>query len=288
MTGYGRAKNQFENKIIRVEMKSLNSKQLDLSFKLPYIYQKRENLLRNLLSPLLERGKIDVFVTLETSDEQQEFRFNEKFIQFQFKELRKLINSMSISASDEVLLQSILRIPEVYKENDSEINAVEWNAVERTAKEAAISLIDSRLFEGNAIAVDILKHIKEIQILFKQIEPFEDTRIDKIKQRIKLNFNEFLPETIIDNNRFEQEMIYYLEKIDFTEEKVRLLKHCTYFLDTATELDPVGKKLGFIAQEIGREINTIGAKANDSDIQKIVVQMKDEIEKIKEQLMNVL
>lgn len=289
MTGFGKAILQTKNKNIQIEIKSLNSKQLDVNIKLPISYKKKEIEIRNLLAGKLIRGKIEMLISEELINDEEEFvnKINSSVIKSYFHQLKKIATDLEIKM-DDTFFSNLVRLPDVIQSPMIDISEDEW---ERLQKSIELAIEDLNLFrkqEGKALEKDIKNRIYQISSLSENIEKYEKKRVETIKERIKNNLFNFLGKENIDENRFEQELIYYLEKIDITEEKVRLKNHCSYFLETINQNKVNGKKLGFITQEIGREINTIGSKANDSDIQKIVILMKDELEKIKEQIFNVL
>ncbi len=288
MTGFGKAVNEFENKKITVEIKSLNSKQADINAKIPSLYKEKEMELRNMLTKALNRGKIELSVWIDQNEAEKNIQLNQAVIKNYHQQLTELAQSLNKDANNESMLDIIMRLPDVMKTEIRELDENEWLSIKQTVINAISEIEKFRIQEGNVLEVDFGQRIKQIENLLAQIEPFAESRIEKVKERIKQNFKDNLKEIDADNNRFEQELIYYLEKLDITEEKVRLANHCSYFIETMEENESQGKKLGFIAQEIGREVNTIGSKANHADIQKIVVQMKDELEKIKEQVLNVL
>lgn len=287
MTGFGKARYENGDKKISIEIKSLNSKQLDLSIKMPSLYKEKEIEIRNLISELLIRGKIDISFFNEFKSAENVPAINKLIVKEYFKQLKEINSELNIKELDDPLA-TILRLPDTLKTEKEELDEMEWEGIKASVMDAINDLNKFREQEGETLHLDIINRVNSIIKLNDDIKAFENKRIEDIKNRISGNLNEFITEEQIDKNRFEQEIIYYLEKIDMTEEKVRLQNHCNYFLKTMDDAHPVGKKLGFIAQEMGREINTIGSKANNADIQKIVVEMKDELEKIKEQLMNVL
>ncbi len=287
MTGFGKTILEIKNKTITLEIRSLNSKQLDVSARLPVLYKEKELELRNIISQSLERGKIDISIFIDTIEKEKTPSINQAVVKNYYEQLMQISGELSIENIDQIL-PVIMRLPDTLKIEKQELDEKEWEQIKTGVMEAIHELISFRKQEGKALQKDIHHHVNQIRKLLDNIGPYEKERIGKIKTRINHNLSEFLATESIDQNRFEQEMIYYLEKFDITEEKVRLRNHCDYFLQTLKLKIPAGKKLGFIAQEMGREINTIGSKANDSDIQKLVVQMKDELEKIKEQLLNVL
>lgn len=287
MTGFGHSKAEINGKVIRVEIKSLNARSTEIRCKLPNAYRDREMDLRKKVIDALQRGKLDLTITLDGfSDEENAFINADAFKKY-FKELNALRQELNITEGD--ILQSILRIPNVVGQNEDMADDEEWTIVDRTIDEAIINIKKFRADEGLVLRADLLERVKYIEQHLKSIEPFEQARLDRIKDRLKKNMEEFVINQQVDQNRYEQEILYYIEKLDINEEKVRLSQHCIYFKDELdAKDDQKGRKLSFIAQEIGREINTIGAKANDSDIQQYVVMMKDELEKLKEQLANIL
>ncbi len=285
MTGYGKVVRQMADKKVTVEIKSLNSKQSDLNVRMPAIYKEKELGLRSEITKQLERGKIDLAIFVELTGEEKNYSINTSVVKGYFEELKLLSKSLSIQDSTDYM-NIIMKMPDVLKTEKVVADEKDWEKIIHTVDKAILELKNYRLNEGKVLEKDIITRIEVILRHLKKIEPLESKRIDAIKTRLRKNLSEL--NIMADENRFEQELIYYLEKTDITEEKVRLKSHCDYFLNTISEHEASGKKLGFIAQEIGREINTIGSKANDADIQKIVVQMKDELEKIKEQLFNVL
>jgi len=288
MTGFGKAVKEIENKKMTVEIRSLNSKQADMNIKIPALYREKEMDLRNLLVQRLKRGKIELNFWVDEQESTGNVVLNKSVIDNYYQQLKETANHLDRNIEQENILEIIMRMPEVMKTEVKELDEKEWAQILKTVEEALIEIIKFRNQEGEVLQEDFTKRIQKIEDLLLQIEPFEKERVERVKERIKQNFQDNLKDVETDKNRFEQELIYYLEKFDITEEKVRLKNHCKYFMETMSEADSQGKKLGFITQEIGREINTIGSKANHSDIQKIVVQMKDELEKIKEQVLNVL
>ena len=288
MTGFGKATFESKKTKITIEIKSLNSKQADVSIKMPSQYKEKELILRNELIKNLNRGKIELSVWIDKTENEKKIKLNKNVIANYYKQFSELSNSLDRDISKENIFQTIMHLPDVIKSEKIEIDKEEWNLIIETTKKAIIEIDNFRIQEGNALENDFNYRIKNITQLLIDIEPFEKARIEIIKNRINQNFEDHLKKIDKDKNRFEQELIYYLEKLDITEEKVRLNNHCKYFTETMLNEKNAGKKLAFITQEIGREINTIGSKANSSDIQKIVVQMKDELEKIKEQSLNIL
>ena len=287
MTGYGKAECEFQSKRITVEIKSLNSKQLDINIKSPSIYKEKEIDLRNEINREINRGKVDVYISVDYVDEEIPVNLNAKLIKGYYKQVSQISQDLKLPVPGDII-STLLRMPDVLRSERQEVSDEEWLALKTTAINSIKALNAFRDQEGCALEKDIVERIRLITSLTGELEPFEKQRIIKLKEKFRLNLAELISQDKLDENRFEQELIYYIERLDITEEKVRLANHCTYFLETMKEADSSGKKLGFITQEIGREINTIGSKANDSDMQKIVVQMKDELEKIKEQVNNVL
>ncbi|WP_062126099.1 YicC/YloC family endoribonuclease [Geofilum rubicundum] len=286
MTGFGKTTCELPEKKIHIEIKSLNSKQLDLNLRLPTIYREKELEMRNRLSAGLQRGKVDISITIESLTADRVPQINEQVFEHYYKQLSQLSDKLQISSHSDYI-RTILTLPETLKVEQAELDAEEWKTLQDGLAEAIASINQYRRQEGAALYDDITARIHQIDTLSQEVVPFEKQRIERIKSRIKENLDEW-NEKNIDENRFEQELIYYLEKLDITEEKVRLKNHIDYFNETIAEDEPVGKKLAFIIQEIGREINTLGSKANDADIQRLVIRMKDELEKIKEQMLNIL
>lgn len=288
MTGFGKAEIQFNGKNITVEVKSLNSKQLDLNVKTPMIYRDREYDIRNLLTSKLTRGKVDFYINVDEKKENSALPINAGVFKSYYEQIQKISNDCNISITQEPVFQTILRLPDVLKIEKVEVTDEEWNAVFECINAALEKMLLFRQQEGKALEKDITERVKLIEDLLDKIEPFEKQRLETVKNKLQESLKNLGKEIKIDNDRFEQELIYYLEKMDVTEEKVRLRNHCKYFINTVNEDLPVGRKLGFILQEMGREINTLGSKANQADMQKFVVLMKDELEKIKEQSLNIL
>ncbi|MBP3432405.1 MAG: YicC family protein [Alistipes sp.] len=286
MTGFGKGEVVCGDKKFRVELRSLNSKQLDLSIKLPGKYRAAEAEVRNIITRELQRGKVDCFITVETAVAETSAHINTEAFKAYAAELRKACGEVSLEVDDSALIQSLLRLPDVVTTEEREVSAEEISAIVEAAKTAAAELNAFRVQEGAILIADLLKRIDLIEQYRHEVEPFESARVDTIKNRIRENIEKLQLE--VDNNRLEQEMIFYIEKLDITEEKVRLDNHCRYFREVAAEEEAPGRKLGFIAQELGREINTMGSKSNEANMQRLVVKMKDELEKIKEQVLNIL
>ncbi|MEZ5026194.1 MAG: YicC/YloC family endoribonuclease [Chitinophagales bacterium] len=286
MTGYGKSTLTLGNKNYIVEIKSLNSKSLDLNFKAVADLRGKEIDIRKQIGNKLLRGKIDLFFQEDKSNENASI-LNFNLIEKYYHQLQAFSKEKNIPFQD--ITSSILRFQDVNKPDVQEFNDSDFSELQISINDAMEKLMEYRKLEGEKLEADILQRINIIQTLKETIIPFEQQRIVKIREKIKQEISTLISSENIDNNRLEEELIYYIEKLDINEEKVRLSSHCQYFLEILQESSlEKGKKLGFIVQEIGREINTIGSKANDADIQKIVVQMKDELEKIKEQLMNIL
>lgn len=285
MTGFGKANAESEKIKVQVEIKSLNSKGMDLSLRMPSAYREKELELRNDITKLLERGKVDLSINIESREADAAIKINTPLAVAYHKQLKELANA--IGENDRSVLSEILKMPEVLKNEKAEVDEQEWDLIKKAVAGAVKALQNFRATEGQSIESDFNRQIQSIMDKLSQVEARDPQRIESVKTRISKNLNEYIPAEAYDKNRFEQELIYYIEKIDINEEKVRLKTHCNYFLTTMKE-PAAGRKLNFIAQEIGREINTIGSKANDAEIQKLVVMMKDELEKIKEQTSNVL
>jgi uncharacterized protein (TIGR00255 family) len=287
MTGFGKSQFTFENKTYNIEIRSLNSKQVDLSLKMPQLLKEKENPIRKILSESLQRGKIDFNLSTEYQNGETGNALNKEAIKNYLEQLEDALDNTPFKV-DEMALQSILRMPEVWVPEKEEIKEQEWLQLEEHIKLAVKNLTQYRIDEGLQLQKDLAQRIDTIESLLNQVVIPEQERIERVKERIKKHLTEAIEKDKIDENRFEQELIYYLEKYDITEEKIRLKTHCDYFRETMNVDGPIGKKLNFISQEMGREINTLGSKANDATLQKIVVEMKDELEKIKEQSFNIL
>lgn len=287
MTGFGQGKENYSGKVIRVEIKSLNARSTEIRCKLPAAFRDREMDIRKKVLDALQRGKIDVTVSVDgIADEENTFINADAFKKY-YKELNTLRIELNIADGD--ILQSILRIPNVIGQNDELADDEAFVVLNLAIDDAILSIKKFRVDEGEVLKADLIERVQTIESHLKSIEPLEAGRIDKIKDRLKRNMEDFAAKLQVDHNRYEQEIVYYIEKLDINEEKVRLSQHCIYFMDELeTKDDQKGRKLSFIAQEIGREINTIGAKAQDSEMQQYVVMMKDELEKLKEQLANIL
>jgi len=287
MTGFGKAECELATRKISVEIKSLNSKTLDIYTKIPGIYRQKELEIRNEISRTLQRGKIEFILYYEYTDESKATTVNKGVVKNYINQLKSISDELELKSSDQ-LLQIAMRLPDTLNIEREEIDESDWAKIQAAIAQAMENVENFRLQEGKHLEEDFISRIEIIEKYKNEITPFEEARTLKIKEKIKESLRKTIDEKDIDKNRLEQEIIYYLEKLDITEEKVRLTNHCKYFKEVLNDPEPSGKKLGFITQEIGREINTIGSKANDYDIQKIVVLMKDELEKIKEQGLNIL
>lgn len=285
MTGYGKAELNLKNANFTIEVRSLNSKQIDANVKMSSIYRDKEIGLRKLLSEKLQRGKIELSIWRESSDSSAKYTLNTELIKEYFSQIKEVTSSLSINSSD--IMPSLLKMPEVLVKGEEKAEDNEWEEIAKGIDIAIGNILQFRLDEGEKLETDITARINKLSTLLIDISPFAKGRIEKVKKSLADKLAEIDTKNI-DENRFEQELIYYLEKQDITEEQVRLEVHLSYFIETMKADAPNGKKLGFIGQEIGREINTIGSKSSDAEMQKIVVQMKDELEKIKEQLLNIL
>lgn len=287
MTGYGKAECELKDRKVTIEIKSLNSKNLDIYTKIPGVYREKELEIRNNISKTLQRGKVEIVLYYEVTDEKKGTSINSSVVKNYYEQLKSIATDLSIPES-ELFLQMALRLPDTLNIERDEIDPEDWKVISNTIQDAMKQLDNFRTQEGAYLKKDIEQRIKLIDKYKEEITPFEINRTEKIRTKLNESLISLNSDVEIDKNRFEQELIYYLEKLDITEEKVRLTNHCNYFTEMINEPESNGKKLGFITQEIGREINTIGSKANDSDIQKYVILMKDELEKIKEQMLNIL
>jgi len=286
MTGFGKGEATFQNKMITVEIRSLNSKQLDLNLRLPSVYRQSEYELRTLIARTVQRGKVDVFVNVESQRVETPARINRELFREYLRQMNDTLAYAGIDADYDTLVPAILRMPEVVSAESETVSDEEHAALLSAAEAAAAHLDAFRAQEGAILIADLLRRVDLIEQYKEEVVPFEQARTQTIRARILDNLAQLKVD--VDSNRLEQEMIFYLEKLDITEEKVRLTNHCRYFREVAAGEEGVGRKLGFIAQEMGREINTMGSKANETNIQILVVKMKDELEKIKEQVLNIL
>lgn len=287
MTGYGKSEAVFEGKKIHVEIKSLNSKSLDLSTRIAPLYREKEIEIRKMVAASLERGKVDMNVWVEKTL-QSSASINEEAVQNYVQQIRQISQNCGISEPQNNWWEVMVRLPETLLSSQVEtLDEAEWEVVKKAIEEALDNLQDFRRQEGAALEQKFTQKLDNIECLLKQIETYETTRVAKIKERIISGLSE-LKAVAYDQNRLEQELIYYIEKLDISEEKQRLANHLKYFRETMADGHAQGKKLGFIAQEMGREINTTGSKSNQAEMQNIVVKMKDELEQIKEQVLNAL
>jgi len=287
MTGFGKAEFEVNNKKFTIEIKSLNSKQIDINTRTPALYREKDIIIRKILSEKLVRGKVDFNIYVENLGDESNSKINEPILKSYFQHLRKISKELNLEV-DHTTLQASMRLPDVVKTEYETLDNTEWDIIYSNIQKALVEIDEFRIQEGDALFTDISGNVESIQKLLAELEPFEEQRIESVRTRLIENLDKVKLNGTIDQNRFEQELIFYLEKLDINEEKVRLTNHCKYFLETIVQPIPTGKKLGFISQELGREINTIGSKANETNIQRIVVQMKDHLERIKEQLLNVL
>ena len=286
MTGFGKGEATLRNKKITVEIRSLNSKQLDLSLRLPAVYRQSEYELRNVIARAIQRGKVDVFVSVESQSVETSARINREVFREYLRQMNDTLTFAGIDADYDAILPVIMRLPDVVATETDAISEEEHAALIAATEAAAAQLDAFRAQEGAILIADLLRRVELIEQYREEVVPFEKARTETVKARILDNLSKLAVD--VDRNRLEQEMIFYLEKLDITEEKVRLTNHCNYFREVASSEEGAGRKLGFIAQEMGREINTMGSKANEPNIQILVVKMKDELEKIKEQVLNIL
>ncbi len=287
MTGFGKTEFEIHNKKVTIEIKSLNSKQMDISSRIPQLYREKEIELRRDIADALVRGKVDYNIFVDNKENTGNTLINQGVVRNYFTELSGMSIELGLPVN-ESLLQIIMRLPDSVKVNHETLDDEEWKLLKKQNLVALERVNDYRIREGKALETDLNVNLEFIMRLLKDVEPFENKRIDNVKTHLTDNLEALRLNGSYDPNRFEQELIYYLEKLDFNEEKIRLANHCVYFLEIMKENESNGRKLSFIAQEMGREINTLGSKANDSDIQRIVVQMKDALERIKEQVFNIL
>ncbi len=281
MTGYGKSVLQLPSKKVSIELKSLNSKSLDLNARMPSIYKEKELAIRKLIANKLVRGKIDFSIYVETTAEDTSTQINTPVVKQYIQQLKKVVDGNDID-----LLKMAVRFPDALNTVREEIDENEWQLIEKEIQKAIDDLINHRLNEGKVLEQDFNMRVKSIDNLLEQVIIMDPERIEGVRERLLKGIEELKEK--YDENRFEQELVYYIEKFDITEEKVRLKNHLNYFIESINSEESNGKKLGFISQEMGREINTIGSKSNYAPMQQLVVQMKDELEKIKEQLLNVL
>ena len=286
MTGFGKSEVVVNGKTFTAEIRSLNSKQLDLSLKLPAAYRELENDIRSLATKHVVRGKVDLLVSVASNETTTASRIDKALFAAYVKQIDEALAYAGIAADYDAIIPTVMKMPNVFSNDVADASEEEKGAI-MTAVEGAIAKLEAfRKQEGAILIADLLRRVDLIEQMRNEIIPFEAQRVETVRQRIREGIEKLGVE--VDNNRLEQEMIFYIEKLDITEEKVRLENHCKYFREVANNEEQAGRKLGFIAQEMGREINTTGSKANQHDIQKLVVKMKDELEKIKEQVLNIL
>lgn len=285
MTGYGKAEKLTDLGTVKAELRSLNGKFFDLNLRIPPSVREKESVLRNILSEKLERGKIDFILTLGNSDSSAG-TINVPLAKTYYAQLRSLAKDLNLEKKN--LMPQILQMPDVMGSAKTELNDSFWKEIETVVSQAAEDLVHFRMREGGELQTALSNHVSFILQYLAAVQPYESERIQNIRNNLLNSLQQVKDKPEVDANRLEQELIYYLERMDFTEEKVRLTSHCDFFLKTMSEMKSNGRRLSFISQEMGREINTLGSKANHAEIQKLVVMMKDELEKIKEQLMNVL
>lgn len=283
MTGFGKASGSYQTKKVSVEIRSLNSKSMDLNVRIPSAYKELDAEIRKQVSAALERGKVDVYITIDSIGEESSVSINQALAKKYFAELKSLNDALGVHTEDYMSL--LLRMPDIYESRSESLEETEALWLMQLVREATENLNDFRRKEGAELEVEFLTRINEISDLLAEVPKFEDERIGVIRDRMKKALDEM--EGGYDDNRLEQEMIFYIEKLDISEEKMRLGNHLEYFSETM-KTEASGKKLGFISQEIGREINTLGSKSNHAEMQKLVIGMKDQLEKIKEQILNTL
>ena len=286
MTGFGKSEISLPTKKISVEVRSLNSKQLDLTVKLPGIYRPFEFDIRSIASAAIVRGKADVTITVENTAANSSASINKEIFREYIRQINEALTYTEIYANSDTIVPVAMRMPDVVSTQVENVSEQEQEALIQAVKEALQRFTEFREQEGATLIADLLTRVDKIEDYKLQVEPYEKSRCETIKNRIRENLAQLKID--VDSNRLEQEMIFYIEKLDITEEKVRLTNHCRYFREVAAQEEAAGRKLGFIAQEMGREINTLGSKANESNMQILVVKMKDELEKIKEQVLNIL
>ncbi len=287
MTGFGRSVKQWNEKTITVEIKSLNSKSTDLKVRLPQRYREKEMDIRTLVMTQAERGKIETSIDVTTPEGGIDYSINKTLFKQYYRDIKELSDELEMPQGD--FITGILRIQGVVDVPKNGMPDGEWQVLKSAVQEAMDQLVEFRTTEGKAMEIDLRERISNINQFLREVAPYEEERINKVKQRLQQHLDDYVGKENVDPGRFEQELIYYLEKFDLNEEKVRLTQHCEYFLQQLeSNKNQKGRKLTFIGQEMGREINTIGSKANSSNIQHLVVKMKDELEKVKEQAANIL
>jgi len=287
MTGYGKSVCEAGGRNLLIEIRSLNNKQLDIAVKITSLFREKEPEIRNTLTRTLQRGKIEISIFFDPADKTVSPKINADVVRSYIAQLGEIAETMSLDISGQVL-QTVMNLPDTLKTEKDKLGEEEWQKVSGCIETAIHEVNAFRDQEGKALEADIRMRVDHLLDLLEQTSAFEKDRLTIVRERLMQNLKGLDLQEPIDSGRFEQEMIYYLEKLDVTEEKVRLHNHCDFFLETLENKEPVGKKLGFIIQEMGREINTLGSKASDSNIQRLVVEMKDELEKIREQVSNIL
>jgi uncharacterized protein (TIGR00255 family) len=287
MTGYGKAECLLADKKLTIEIKSLNSKQLDTNTRLPSLYKEKELEIRQLIASELERGKVECSFHYELSGDASPSIINEPVVKAYYRQLYRISGELGLMASME-LLSTVMKMPDTIRTEKFELEEAEWGLVREALQKALQRVNAFRKQEGASLDKDMRERVEAIRAKLAKVGTYEGERIDLVRERIGKHLEELGLKESIDENRLEQELVYYIEKLDISEEKVRLANHCTYFLETLEDQGSAGKKLGFITQEMGREINTLGSKANHKELQILVVEMKDELERIKEQVLNVL
>ncbi len=287
MTGFGTSKRVFRDKILTIEIKSVNSKTIDIRIRSPFNLREKEHLLRKEVAETAVRGKLDVTLELSSTNSVPVGLINEDLLKSYIDSIKPIAEETGLDTSG--IISSLLRIPEVLSSGNNEIDDSDWSIISATLDDALDRFQNFKREEGSAITTDLINSVSAIEECMNKISQYEDERIDRIRERINGSLEDFLPTESIDKNRFEQELIYFIEKIDFSEEKSRLTQHCKYFKEViAIDENSKGRTLNFISQEMGREINTLGAKSYHCDIQRLIVVMKDELEKIKEQTANIV
>ncbi len=287
MTGFGTSKRVFRDKILTIEIKSVNSKTIDIRIRSPFNLREKEHLLRKEVAETAVRGKLDVTLELSSTNSVPVGLINEDLLKSYIDSIKPIAEETGLDTSG--IISSLLRIPEVLSSGNNEIDDSDWTIISATLDDALDRFQNFKREEGSAITTDLINSVSAIEECMNKISQYEDERIDRIRERINGSLEDFLPTESIDKNRFEQELIYFIEKIDFSEEKSRLTQHCKYFKEVISiDENSKGRTLNFISQEMGREINTLGAKSYHSDIQRLIVVMKDELEKIKEQTANIV
>lgn len=286
MTGFGKAEGVVANKKIVIQIKSLNSKQSDINAKLPNLFRDKELTYRKLIADGLTRGKIELTISYENLETQSTYQINGDLLKDYYRQLKTISNELG--ADEKGIMEVVTKFPDVLKSQIEELNPDEWKSIEAILMDAIKDINAFRAQEGLSLEADLKQQVEKINNLLHEALKFEHERIETVKERLKTNLEELEQKSSFNQERYEQELIYYIEKYDISEEKVRLQTHCDYFIACMNDEAGQGKKLGFISQEMGREINTLGSKANHAEMQKIVVEMKDALEKIKEQVLNVL